>query len=195
MFYLRMKSFSYDAGCIEWTVGFESFSQQTLDGVHKKTNKIEEFSLVVKNIHKYKMAILGNFIFGFEQDTPEVFRITQENILDLGLDSARFAILTPYPGTPLYKKLEDEGRILTKDWSKYNRKNVVFKPKNMTAEELQNGFLEISSNFNTLSNLISRDFNSLKLGFYPFLATIGRNLESYLNRPRKLYSINSKVKY
>ena len=74
-------------------------------------------------------------------------------------------------------------------------KNVVFKPKNMTAEELQNGFLEISSNFNTLSNLIRRDFNSLKLGFYPFLATIGRNLESYLNRPRKLYSINSKVKY
>jgi len=176
---------SYEAGCIEWTVGFESFAQQTLESVHKKTNNVEDFALLVKKIHKYKMAILGNFIFGFDQDAPDVFEITQENILNVGLDSARFAILTPYPGTPLYKRLETEGRILTRDWSKYNRKNVVFEPKNMSKEELQNGFLKISNNFNSISNIIYRDFKSLKLGFYPFLTTIGRNLESYMNRPLK----------
>jgi radical SAM superfamily enzyme YgiQ (UPF0313 family) len=176
---------SHEAGCIEWTVGFESFTQQILDDARKKTNKVEDFVSVVEKVHKYKMAILGNFIFGFDQDTPDVFKITQDNILNLGLDSARFAILTPYPGTPLFKRLEKEGRILTRDWSKYNRKNVVFEPKNMSKEDLQNGFVKISSNFNFVSNVICRDFRSLKSGVYPFIATIGRNFESYMNRPRK----------
>jgi radical SAM superfamily enzyme YgiQ (UPF0313 family) len=176
---------SHEAGCIEWTVGFESFTQQILDDARKKTNKVEDFVSVVEKVHKYKMAILGNFIFGFDQDTPDVFEITQDKILNLGLDSARFAILTPYPGTPLFKRLEKEGRILTRNWAKYNRKNVVFEPKNMSKEDLQNGFMKISSNFNSIPNVICRDFGSLKLGIYPFIATIGRNFESYMNRPRK----------
>lgn len=175
---------SYGAGCIEWTVGFESFAQQTLDGIHKKTNTVEDFSRVVEKIHKNKMAVLGNFMFGFEQDRPDVFEFTQESIANLGLDSARFSILTPYPGTPLYKKLEDEGRILTRDWSKYNRKTVVFEPKNMSKEELQNGFQRVTTKFNSISNLIYRNFKSLKLGFYPSLAVFGRNLEMYMiNKP------------
>jgi len=72
----------------------KSFSQQTLVDINKKTNTIEEFAKVVKNIHKYKMAVLGNFIFGFDQDTPNIFQLTRDNIKKLGLDSARFAILT-----------------------------------------------------------------------------------------------------
>ena len=176
---------AYEAGCIEWTVGFESFSQQTLVDINKKTNTIEEFAKVVKNIHKYKMAVLGNFIFGFDQDTPNIFQLTRDNIKKLGLDSARFAILTPYPGTPLFNKMEKESRITTYDWSKYNRKNVVFKPKNMTVEELKIGFKKISENFNSISNLIYRDIRSLKYGIYPFLSTVERNIESYLNRPKK----------
>jgi radical SAM superfamily enzyme YgiQ (UPF0313 family) len=174
-----------EAGCIEWTVGFESFAQQTLDDINKKTNTIEEFETVVKNIHKYKMAVLGNFIFGFDQDTPNIFQLTRENIKKLGLDSARFAILTPYPGTPLFKKMEKESRIITYDWSIYNRKNVVFKPKNMTIEELKDGFKKVSEEFNSFSNIIYRDIRSLKHGIYPFLSTVERNIESYLNRPKK----------
>ena len=176
---------SHEAGCIEWTVGFESFAQKTLDGVHKKTNKIEDFYSAVKKVHKYKMSILGNFIFGFDDDKPDVFDFTEKNLARLGLDSARFAILTPYPGTPLFNRLEKEGRILIKDWSKYTRKNVVFEPKNMSKEELRNGFVKISNNFNSIPKLIYRNFISLSLGFYPFIATIGRNLESYANRLKK----------
>jgi len=176
---------SYEAGCVEWTVGFESFAQQTLDSAHKKTNKIEDYFYVVEKVHKYKIAIVGNFIFGFDGDVPDVFELTEEAIAKLGLDSARFAVLTPYPGTPLFKKLEAEGRILTRDWSKYNRKNVVFEPKNMSKKDLENGFIRISKKFNSISNIIYRDLRSLKLGFYPFLSTFGRNLESYMNRPGK----------
>jgi radical SAM superfamily enzyme YgiQ (UPF0313 family) len=175
---------SQEAGCIEWTVGFESFTQQTLDEVHKKTNRVEDFYHVVNNIHKYKMSVLGNLIFGFDSDVPDVFDFARENIAKLGLDSARFAILTPYPGTPLFNRLDEKGRILTKDWSKYNRKNVVFKPKNMSKEELESGFKKISNEYSSISNVMFRDFRSLRLGLYPFLATIGRNFESYMNRPR-----------
>lgn len=176
---------AYEAGCIEWTVGFESFSQQILVDINKKTNTIEEFEQVVNNIHKHKMAILGNFIFGFDQETPDIFQLTRKKIRKLGLDSARFAILTPYPGTPLFDKLEKESRIITYDWSKYNRKNVVFKLKNMTIEELQIGFQRISDDFNSISNLIYRDIRSLRYGIYPFFSTVVRNIENYMNRPRK----------
>ena len=176
---------AYEAGCIEWTVGFESFAQETLDDINKKTNTIDEFTQVVKNIHKYKMAVLGNFIFGFDQDTSNIFQQTRDNIKKIGLDSARFAILTPYPGTPLFEKMEKESRIITYDWSKYNRKNVVFKPKKMTIKELQIGFQKISYDFNSIPNLIYRDIRSIRYGIYPFLTTIVRNIESYMSRHRK----------
>jgi len=175
---------AYEAGCIEWTVGFESFAQQTLDDINKKTNSIEEFTQVVTNIHKYKMTVLGNFIFGFDQDTLNIFQQTRENIKKIGLDSARFAILTPYPGTPLFEKMEKESRIITYDWSKYNRKNVVFNPKNMTIKELQIGFQRISKDFNSFPNIIYRDIRSLRYGIYPFLTTTTRNIESYMSRHR-----------
>ena len=174
---------SYEAGCIEWTVGFESFAQHALKDVHKKTNKVEDFYLVVNNIHKHKMSVLGTFMFGFEYDKSDVFEFTLENIEKLGLDSARFAILTPYPGTPLYKKLDEEGRIITKDWSKYNRRTVVFKPKNMSIDNLQKGFNIISNNFYTIPKIISRDIRSIMLGVYPFFFTISRNIDGYMDRP------------
>ncbi|UCB59277.1 MAG: B12-binding domain-containing radical SAM protein [Thermoplasmatales archaeon] len=176
---------SHEAGCTEWTVGFESFFQQTLEDVHKKTNTASDFDSVVKNVHKHKMAILGTFMFGFEHDTNEVFNVTLNKIKQIKLDSARFAILTPYPGTPMFNKLKEEGRILTKDWSKYNRKTVVFKPKKMTPDELQTGFFKITSSFNSLPNVIYRDVRCLKRGFFPFINCVSRNLENYLNRPKK----------
>jgi len=176
---------SAEAGCTEWTVGFESFAQQAIDDIHKKTNTIEDYFKVVEKVHKYKMAILGNFMFGFDNDTPEVFDITKKHIVKLGLDSARFAILTPYPGTPFFNRLDKEGRILTKDWKYYNRKTVVYEPKNISSKQLQGGFLKITSEFNSLPNMIYRDFRALSLGFFPLINCISRNLESYLTKPKK----------
>jgi len=176
---------SHEAGCIQWMIGFESFAQKTLNSVHKTTNKVREYMHAVKNIHKYNIAVLGTFIFGFDQDTSDIFETTQEHIDELGLDSAHFAILTPYPGTPLFDRFKAEGRILTQDWSKYNRKNVVFEPKNMSKEELYNGFKGIAETFNSIPKMIYRDIKSLRLGLYPFLTTSASNLGNYMNRPSK----------
>lgn len=176
---------SHEAGCIEWVIGFESFSKDVLKNVHKRANKLEYYDKAVENIHKYKMAVIGTFVFGFDEDTSEVFETTKKNVDKLGLDGAIFAILTPYPGTPIFDRLNAEGRILTKDWSKYDRKNVVFKPKNMSKEELEKGYRQITKYYNSPLKVTYRILRSLKRGFYPSLVTFAGNLGSYMSSVNK----------
>jgi radical SAM superfamily enzyme YgiQ (UPF0313 family) len=171
---------SHEAGCIEWISGFETFSQEAMNSAGKKTNIVEEYSAAVKKIHRYKMAVFGTFVLGFDEDTPDIFDTMQDHIGRLGVDAVNFAILTPYPGTPLFQRLDREGRILTKDWSKYNRKNVVFQPKQMTKEELEAGFLNVTRYFSSLPYLGFRTVRSLNRGVYPFLATFAGNLGQYM---------------
>jgi radical SAM superfamily enzyme YgiQ (UPF0313 family) len=171
---------SHEAGCIEWISGFETFSQESLNGAHKQTNIVEDYTRAVKKIHKYRMAVFGTFVLGFDEDTPDIFQTMRTNIGMLGIDAVNFALLTPYPGTPLFNRLEKEGRILTKDWSKYNRKNVVFEPKNMTKEELEEGFQNITRYFSTIPSMGYRTVRSLGLGLYPFIATFAGNLAQYM---------------
>jgi radical SAM superfamily enzyme YgiQ (UPF0313 family) len=171
---------SHQAGCIEWISGFETFSQESLNGAHKKTNIVEDYARAVKKIHKFKMSVFGTFVLGFDEDTPDIFNVMQEHIGKLGIDAVNFAILTPYPGTPLFNRLEKERRILTKDWSKYNRKNVVFEPKNMTKKQLEEGFQYITRYFSSIPYMGYRTLRSLSLGPYPFIATFAGNLSQYM---------------
>jgi radical SAM superfamily enzyme YgiQ (UPF0313 family) len=171
---------SHEAGCIEWISGFETFSQESLNSAHKQTNLVQDYTRAVKKIHKYRMAVFGTFVLGFDEDAPDVFQTMRTNIGTLGIDAVNFALLTPYPGTPLYNRLEKEGRILTKDWSKYNRKNVVFEPKNMTKEELEKGFQNVTRYFSTIPSMGYRTVRSLSFGLYPFIATFAGNLAQYM---------------
>lgn len=171
---------SHEAGCIEWISGFETFSQESLNGAHKKTNIVEDYARAVKKIHKFKMSVFGTFVLGFDEDNPDIFNVMKTHIGELGIDAVNFAILTPYPGTPLFNRLEKEGRILTKDWSKYNRKNIVFEPKNMTKKELEEGFHNITREFSSIPYMSYRTLRSLSLGLYPFIATFAGNLGQYM---------------
>jgi radical SAM superfamily enzyme YgiQ (UPF0313 family) len=173
-------SLSHDAGCIEWISGFETFTQEALDHAHKKTNLIEDYATAVQKIHRHKMAVFGTFVVGFDEDTPAIFPAMQGHIRDLGLDAVNFAILTPYPGTPLFQRFEREGRILTHDWSKYNRETVVFTPKNMSKEELEAGFVHLMRSFGSLPYLGYRTLHGMRLGFYPFVSTFAGNLGQYM---------------
>jgi radical SAM superfamily enzyme YgiQ (UPF0313 family) len=171
---------SHDAGCIEWISGFETFTQEALEKAHKKTNIVEEYAAAVKKIHHHNMAVFGTFVVGFDEDTPDIFPAMQAHIRELEIDAVNFAILTPYPGTPLFQRLEREGRILTHDWSKYNRETVVFTPKNMSKEELMAGFVHLMRYFGSLPYLGYRTMRGLRLGFYPFVSTFAGNLGQYM---------------
>jgi len=145
------------SGCVEWFIGFESVSQKALDGIKKTHNKVENFEKMIKRMHKYNMTIQGGIIFGFDEDTTDIFDTTLQKINELEIDVLEINILTPYPGTPLYDRLERDGRILSKDWSRYNQVDVVFQPKNMTVEELYDGAKKVAKNFYSWKNIIKRD--------------------------------------
>ncbi len=178
---------SKEAGCASWIIGFESISQQTLSDMGKKTNKVKEFKHAIKNIHENKMAVIGYFVFGFDNDKKDVFKNTLKVIKELEIDVADFCILTPFPGTPLFNKLEKEKRIITKDWSKYTMKNVVFKPKNLTSEELLQGVRKMYKEFYSVPYTIERVIKSLKLGIHPFFIVLNRNAIAHMNS-RRLFS-------
>jgi len=172
---------SKKAGCVSWLVGFESVSQGTLDEIGKTGNRVEEYFQAVKNIHGHGMAVIGSFMFGFDSDTKDVFDETLKTIKELKIDVADFCILTPVVGTPVFNKLEKEGRILTRDWSKYDMKNVVFEPKNMTPEELLQGVRRMYIEFYSTSYTVKRVVKSLRLGLYPFFLVLARNAVANMN--------------
>jgi len=98
------------------------------------------------------MDIHGHFVFGLDNDTTDVFESTLASINNLGLTIAEFHIMTPFPGTPLFDRLDREGRIVTKDWSRYMMSMVNFKPKLMSEEELVNGVQSIKKRFYSFKN-------------------------------------------
>lgn len=160
-----------EAGCIEWDIGFESISQESLDLIGKRTNKVEEFPSAINKIHDFGMAIKGNFMFGMDGDYLDIFDKTIDAIYDWKLDLAGFNILTPYPGTPLFDDLEKEKRILTNDWSKYDASHVVFQPKHMSPQELLSETERVRKTVCSAYNNLSRAIRCLKFGSYSFLTT------------------------
>ncbi len=175
---------SREAGCVAWLVGFESICQNTLESVGKKTNTVNEYSIAIRNIHQNHMVVIGDFIFGFDTDTPAVFTETLEFIQNLDIDVADFSILTPFPGTPLFKKLDKENRILTKDWKYYNMGYVVFKPKQMTQEELRHGVQQMYREFYAPLYTVKRIGQNLFRGMYPFVVVLARNSIALVNSRR-----------
>lgn len=145
------------SGCVEWFIGFESVSQAALDGIKKTHNKVEDFKKLIKRLHNHGMTVQGGIIFGFDEDTPDIFDTTLEKINDLDMDVLEINILTPYPGTPLFDRLDKAGRILTKNWSKYNQVEVVYQPKNMTIKELEDGTRKIAKEYYSYYNIIKRN--------------------------------------
>lgn len=145
------------SGCRQLFLGLESISQRSLDYAGKTFNQVNHYYRIIKKIHSYGIAVQAGVVFGFDGDDRNVFRETLDFMEVAGVQNATFNILTPYPGTPLFRRLEREGRILTYDWSRYNaRTDVVFQPKNMNCEELLEGFNRVNREFYSLRSIASR---------------------------------------
>jgi len=163
-----------EAGCMIWYVGFETISQEIIDRLGKKTNKVEEYPVVVQKIHEYKMAVSGSFIFGFDEETLDLYNRTHQAVNEWGVELLETNILTPFPGTSLFNKMEKEGRIITKNWVKYNEGELVYKLKNnIPVEKFMSETWRITKEYNwdNFYN-IERLKKRLKLGFYPFIAAM-----------------------
>ncbi|MGD9365196.1 MAG: radical SAM protein [Desulfobacteraceae bacterium] len=127
--------------CLGLLIGMESISSESLADCGKRVNKPAEYLNAVDKLHSYGIGVKATFIVGFDSDDKSVFPELARFIQKSNLDSVYLSIMTPYPGTRFYKEMEEQGRILHKDWEKYDTAHVVFQPAQMTPEELQQGFI------------------------------------------------------
>jgi radical SAM superfamily enzyme YgiQ (UPF0313 family) len=127
------------SGCRGLLLGLETVSEGSLGDAKKSFNASVDFKQVIQDLHKLGISIQGCFVFGLDHDTVDVFDATVEFAIETGIDLPRFSVLTPFPGTPLFHRLKQEGRIISYDWELYDGQHVVFQPKNMTVQELVKG--------------------------------------------------------
>jgi len=125
------------SGCLGLLIGFESISPEVLRSIGKGINLRHKYEEAISRIHARSIHIQGSFIFGFDGDTLEGIRSTVEFVKRNRLTGVNYCHLTPFPGTKLFAELEREGRIIHRDWSKYDRQNIVFQPRHFTPEALQ----------------------------------------------------------
>jgi len=127
------------SGCTGLLLGFESISRANLKSARKGFNDPAGYRALIDKLHGKGISIMGCFVFGLDEDSSTVFKETAKFVVEACIDLPRFAISTPFPGTPLYARLEKEGRILTRNWELYDGQHVVFQPANMSVEDLKIG--------------------------------------------------------
>jgi len=162
---------SAEAGCLTWYIGFETISQDTLNKIGKSSNMVNKYFSSIKKIHDYGINIMGSFIFGFDNDTIDVFDKTDDFIKQSKVDIPLLRILTPFPGTTLFNRLDSEGRITSKNWAEYDLDHLVFRPKNMTPADLETNINMLKNKQYSKINSFLRTIRSVKFGPHIFLET------------------------
>ncbi len=143
-----------DSGCIGIFVGIESVSG--LHSKHPKTGAGKTPADLIKRVRDAGIVLETSFIFGFDDHDESIFEKTVRFLEECAPSLPTFNLLTPYPGTALFNRFEQEGRLLHKDWQRYNHSEVVFRPKNMTPERLYRGWLEARKEAYTWPAIFSR---------------------------------------
>lgn len=136
---LELLKLAAQSGCKGLLIGFESISQATLNSTHKGFHSATDYGEIVKRLHDHGIGVQGCFVFGFDNDDESVFERTVEFVDRARIDLPRYAVMTPFPGTGAFRQLEAQGRLLHKRWSLYDVEHVVFEPKQMSPERLQEG--------------------------------------------------------
>jgi radical SAM superfamily enzyme YgiQ (UPF0313 family) len=145
-----------DCGCAALFFGLESVSPTQLQKMRKSIKDIEKMGEAVRIIKGMGIHFHGSFVFGFDDDTPAIFPETLEFLERYKIGTASFNILTPYPGTAVYRRLKAEDRLITENWKYYDHSTVVFRPRNMTPYELQAGEIWVKREFSKLSAILKK---------------------------------------
>ncbi|MEA3341630.1 MAG: radical SAM protein, partial [Chloroflexota bacterium] len=121
-------------------VGFETLNPDNLRAQRKHQNLDRDYNAAVRRLHDLGVMVNGSFILGMDEDDETVFERMVEWAVEQGVETATFHILTPYPGTALYRRLATQGRITTSNWDLYDTRHAVFRPAKMTATALEEGY-------------------------------------------------------
>jgi radical SAM superfamily enzyme YgiQ (UPF0313 family) len=129
-----------EAGLRSLFVGFETLNPDNLVEQRKYQNMRRDYAAAVGRLHDLGVMINGSFVFGMDGDDRSVFERTVEWAIGQGIETATFHVLTPYPGTALYRRIADQGRLTVDDWDLYDTRHAVFRPARMSAAELESGY-------------------------------------------------------
>lgn len=128
-----------ESGCKGLLIGFESVNQMSIGSIQKDHNSVDFYRDLVKRMHDHGMGVQACFVFGLDEDKPDIFRRTLDFCDKAHVDLPRFSTYTPFPNTAAFRKLEAENRILTRDWTLYDVEHIVVRPKGMSADRLREG--------------------------------------------------------
>jgi len=151
---------AYKSGLRLVVMGFESVNQKSLKNI-SKINIVREYGELINKLRKYRIIVWGLFVLGLEDDDKDIFKNTLNFCNKYNIPFAFFQILRPLPGTPIFKKMKKENRILTFDWCSYDK--IVFKPKNIKINELKKGILDLHLDFYSLKNTFKNILNLIKM--------------------------------
>ncbi len=165
------------SGCQWLFMGIESTNTQNLEDVGKsRVNKVKEYQKSIRAIQDAGINVFGSFIFGLDRDDQTVFDNTVQFCVDNRLPAANFYIFIPLPFTRLFDKMEKEGRILHRDWSRYDGNHVVFRPMLMTPNELMDGYLHAYRSLYSIRSILKRTFRPRRDIFQALALNVGRRL-------------------
>jgi radical SAM superfamily enzyme YgiQ (UPF0313 family) len=183
-----------EAGLRSLFVGFETFSPANLKQSNKKQNLLKDYKNAVSRLHQLGIMINGSFVFGLDDDDKDVFKRTVEWGIENAITTSTYHILTPYPGTQLFADMQKQGRLTTADWDLYDTRHVVYKTKNISAHELEQGYHWAYREFYTWKNIFRSSFqhDSLKHTLKHFLYTGGwKKFEAVWNLLIKTKNLNN----
>jgi radical SAM superfamily enzyme YgiQ (UPF0313 family) len=152
----EMVKLAAQSGCVSMFVGMESIIEESIEETNKPFNRIAQYEREIKCFHDHGIMLNPGIIFGFDHDDESVFDRTVEFLVRNRMELAYFNILTPLPGTALFERMKAEGRIFNFDWANYDGKHVVFWPKRMSPETLQEGFFWANHKFFSWTSIARR---------------------------------------
>jgi len=146
------------AGLRSLFVGFETLDPVNLREQRKYQNLSRDYAAAIRRLHDHGVMVNGSFVFGMDQDDESVFGRTVEWAVSHGIETATFHILTPYPGTALHARMEKAGRMLHRDWHRYDTRHAVFRPARMSGAALERGYWRAYRDFYRWGNLLKSAF-------------------------------------
>lgn len=150
-----------ESGCTGLFIGLESVKEAQMNALRKSFKSLEGLEAALKKMRKAGIFALASMIFGFDEDTKDVFDDTVKFLIKNKVHTVSFNVLTPYPGTKTFQKMKGEGRLLTDDWKYYDHSTVVFQPKNMSPYELMAGKIRSRKKFYNARSILRRLLGNL----------------------------------
>jgi radical SAM superfamily enzyme YgiQ (UPF0313 family) len=172
-----------ESGCAGLFIGFDSINQQYSMRKIPDSDRVEEIYIeAIRNIQRKGIAVVAAFVFGLDNDDAGVFSRSLEVVRTGGANLVNFSALVPYPGTPVFKRLMSEGRIIEHDWSKFISPNVCFRPAKMSAEDLHQGTLWAQREFYSFGHIMKNTVRTFsRMGWAMGLLSLKLNLSQKRN--------------